>query len=163
VRLPLPKGKIERANAAWGATSFVRRHPIQFDHFCLVSSLKEFREESLHTKKVLTNRGSLLTRSQTAWTSKYTTSQVELLITNYSIFIVHCAKSNSTVKNKSSSWLWCCWSTSGFSSRLVCSFCLLVWVFHVSFCTHEGTSPYQSCAHMSFRGEVCVSFVVLGV
>jgi hypothetical protein len=40
---------------------------------------------------------------------------------------------------------------------------LLIWVFRVSFCTHEGTLPYRSCAQISCREEVGVSFVVLGV
>jgi hypothetical protein len=44
-----------------------------------------------------------------------------------------------------------------------CSFCLLIWVFHANFCTHEGTLPYRSAAQMSCREKVGVSFVVLGV
>jgi hypothetical protein len=39
--------------------------------------------------------------------------------TNYQKFILHCLKSNSIVKNRNFSWLWCSWSSSGFSSRLV--------------------------------------------
>jgi hypothetical protein len=44
-----------------------------------------------------------------------------------------------------------------------CSSCLLIWVFRVSFCTHDGTLPFRSYAQMSCREEVGVSFVVLGV
>jgi hypothetical protein len=43
------------------------------------------------------------------------------------------------------------------------SSCPLIWVFRVSFCTHEGTLPFRSCAQMSCQEEVGVSFVVLGV
>jgi hypothetical protein len=35
-----------------------------------------------------------------------------------------------------------------------CSFCLLIWCFRVSFCTHEGSLPYRSLAQMSCWGEV---------
>jgi hypothetical protein len=44
-----------------------------------------------------------------------------------------------------------------------CSFCLLIWIFRLGFCTHEGIWPYRSLAQMSCRKEVGVSFVVLGV
>jgi hypothetical protein len=43
------------------------------------------------------------------------------------------------------------------------SFCLLIWSFRVSFCTHESIVPYRSSAQMSCREEVGVSFVALGI
>jgi hypothetical protein len=74
-------------------------------------------------------------------------------VTNHQQCILHWAKSNSTVKNRNFSWLWCSWSSSGVLSRLVWlyvfffsfwSFCLLIWSYRVSFCTQEGTLPYGS-------------------
>jgi hypothetical protein len=40
-------------------------------------------------------------------------------VNNQQYFILHCAKNNRTVKNRNFSWLWCSWSSSGFSSRPV--------------------------------------------
>jgi hypothetical protein len=51
------------------------------------------------------------------------------------------------------------WSDCMYFFLAFCSFCLLIWVFRVSFCTLED----QSLAQMSCREEVGVSFVVLGV
>jgi hypothetical protein len=48
-------------------------------------------------------------------------------------------------------------------SLSLCSSCPLIRVFRVSFCTYDGTLPFRSCAEMSCREEVGVSFVVLGV
>jgi hypothetical protein len=45
----------------------------------------------------------------------------------------------------------------------LCSFCLLIWNFCISFCTHEGTSPYRSSAQMPCREEVGVSFFALDI
>jgi hypothetical protein len=39
---------------------------------------------------------------------------------------------------------------------------LLIWKFRVSFCTDEGTVPFQSSVHMPRHGEVGPSFVALG-
>jgi hypothetical protein len=50
-----------------------------------------------------------------------------------------------------------------FFSLSLYSSCPLIWVFRVSFCTHEGTLPYRSSAQMSCREDVGVSFVALGV
>jgi hypothetical protein len=50
-----------------------------------------------------------------------------------------------------------------FSIISFCSFCLLIWVFRGSFCTHKGALPYRSSAQMSCREEVGVSFVTLGI
>jgi hypothetical protein len=50
-----------------------------------------------------------------------------------------------------------------FFSLSLCSSCPLIWVFRVSFCTHDGTLPYRSCSQMSCREEAGVSFVVLCV
>jgi hypothetical protein len=55
------------------------------------------------------------------------------------------------------------WSDCMYFSLYLCSSCLLIWVFRVSFCTHDGTLPFRSFAQMSCREEVGVSFVVLGV
>jgi hypothetical protein len=55
------------------------------------------------------------------------------------------------------------WSDCMYLSLSFCSFCLLIFSFRVSFCTHEGKLPYRSAAQMSCREEFGVSFVVLGV
>jgi hypothetical protein len=55
------------------------------------------------------------------------------------------------------------WSDCMYFSLSFSSFCLLIWVFRVSFCTHGGTLPYQIYVQMSCREKVGVSFVVLGV
>jgi hypothetical protein len=55
------------------------------------------------------------------------------------------------------------WSNCMYFSLSLCLSCLLIWVFRVSFCTHDGTLPFRSCDQMSCREEVDVSFVVLGV
>jgi hypothetical protein len=54
------------------------------------------------------------------------------------------------------------WSDRIYFSLSFCSFCLLIWNFRVSFCTHDGTLPYRSVAQMSCREEVGVSFLALG-
>jgi hypothetical protein len=48
-----------------------------------------------------------------------------------------------------------------FSIPLSVSFAHLEFLYE--FCTCEGTVPYRSSAQMSFREEVVVSFVVLGI
>jgi hypothetical protein len=38
------------------------------------------------------------------------------------------------------------WSDCMYFFFSLCSSCLLIWVFRVSFCTHDGTLPFRSCA-----------------
>jgi hypothetical protein len=98
-------------------------------------------------------------------------SNVKLLVTNYALCIVQRARAQSKTGifrdyglAEASPGFQAGWSDCMFSLFLsLCSFCLLIWVFRVRFCTHKGTSPYRSAAEMSCREEVGVSFVVLGV
>jgi hypothetical protein len=41
------------------------------------------------------------------------------------------------------------WSDCMYFFLLFCSFWLLIWIFRVSFCTHEGTLPYRSLAYIN--------------
>jgi hypothetical protein len=87
-------------------------------------------------------------------------SQVKLLITNNAFCIVQRATAQQKTGNFrdfgvaeappdfQAGWSDCMY----FFSLSFYSFCLLIWVSRVSFCTHEGTLPYQSCAQMSCRG-----------
>jgi hypothetical protein len=36
------------------------------------------------------------------------------------------------------------WSDGMYFFLSFCLFCVLIWVFRVSFCIHEGTLPYRS-------------------
>jgi hypothetical protein len=109
-----------------------------------------------------------------SWENRAPSSQVSQVKSSYKSPIIHFElyKEQQHSQKQVFSWLWCSWSSSGFSSRLVwlyvffhsfCSFCPLIWVFRVCFCSHEGTVPYRSVAQMSCRKEVGVSFVVIGV
>jgi hypothetical protein len=98
-------------------------------------------------------------------------SHVKLLITNNAFCIVQRATAQSKTGifrdygiAEAPPGFQAGWSDSlYFFSLSFCSSCPLIWVFRVSFCTHEVTLPYRSCAQMSCREEVGVSFVVLGV
>jgi hypothetical protein len=57
-------------------------------------------------------------------------------VTNHQQCILHCAKSNCTVKKQNSSWLLCSWSPSGVSSRLV-----RLYIFFLSLSVHFVCSP----------------------
>jgi hypothetical protein len=87
-------------------------------------------------------------------------SQVKLLITDNAFCIVQRAIAQSKTGifrdycvAEAPSGFQAGWSDCMYCFSLsFCSFCLLIWVFRVSFCTHEGTLPYRSFAQMSCRG-----------
>jgi hypothetical protein len=98
------------------------------------------------------------------------TSQVKLLITNNSFCFVQRAAAQSKtgifrdygVAEAPPSFQ-AALSYCMYFFLFFCLLCLLIWVFRISFCTHEGTLPFRSLTQMSCREEVGVSFVVLGV
>jgi hypothetical protein len=78
-------------------------------------------------------------------------SQVKQIITKNALFIVQ------RVTAQSKTGVFCDygvaeappgfqagWSDCMYFFLSFCSFCLLICVFRVSFCTHEGTLPYRS-------------------
>jgi hypothetical protein len=94
-------------------------------------------------------------------------------VTNYQC-VLYCAKNNSTVKNRNTNGYGvvedllvfkpadltvCSFVSSLFLIRFGCSFGIFAFVF----CSHEGTMPCRSSAHMPGRKESCVSFVLLDV
>jgi hypothetical protein len=107
--------------------------------------------------------------STSRW-SVWLSSQAKLLITNYSFCIVQrvTAQSKTGISfdygvTEAPPGFKAGWSDCMYFSLSFCSFCPLIWVFRVSFCTHEGTLPFRSSAQMSCREEVGVSIVVTGV
>jgi hypothetical protein len=99
-----------------------------------------------------------------------TSSQVKSLITNSAFCIVQRARELSKTENfrdfgvaEASPGLQAGWPDFMFFFLSFCSFCLLIWVFRVSFCTHEGLVPYRSSAQMSCREEAGVSSAALGI
>jgi hypothetical protein len=93
------------------------------------------------------------------------TSQVKLLITNNAFCIVQRARAQSKTGifrdygvAEAPPGFQAGWSDCMYFFLLFLFTCLLIWVFRVSFCTHEGTLPYRSLAQMSCREEVGVFF-----
>jgi hypothetical protein len=100
----------------------------------------------------------------------YFSSQVKSLITNNAFCILQRATAQSKAGNfrryaaaEAPPGFQAGWSDCMYFFIPFCSFCLLIWIFRVSFCIHEGIVPYRSSAQMSCREKVGVSFVALGI
>jgi hypothetical protein len=95
---------------------------------------------------------SIITSEEVSFSSSSSqvkSSQVKSLITNSSFCIVQRATAQSKTGifrdngiAEAPPVLQAGWSDCMYFSLSFCSFCLLIWVFRVSFCTHEGTLPY---------------------
>jgi hypothetical protein len=99
-------------------------------------------------------------QQETAIFRDATSSQVKLLITNNAFFIVQRAKAQSKTGivrgygvAEAPPGFQAGWSDCMYFFLSFCPFSLLIWVFRVSFCTHEGTLPYRILAQMSCREE----------
>jgi hypothetical protein len=100
-------------------------------------TFKESRTSTRHTPMVFKSKSS----------------KVKLLITNNTFCIVQRATAQSKTGffrhygvAEAPTGFQAGWSDCMYFSLSFCSFCLLIWSFRVSFCTHEVTLPYWSSA-----------------
>jgi hypothetical protein len=126
----------------------------------LIRALSPISDQSARTALVEVHLAQIVQRTDNQNKgSKFTSSQNKLLITNNAFIIVQRATAQPKTRifrdygvAEAPPGFQAGWSDFFFFS--FCSFRLLIWVFRVSFCTHEGLLPYRSAG---------VSFVVLGV